>query len=271
MNAYVEIVFSAQRVAVLCMLVAFVITFAVTRAITRRIRADRVAAEEAATTGGSDPPDGAPGASRVIKDIEIRGVHIHHQVWGLMLMLAAGMLSFAFEVGTPWLQILAAVFGMGAALVLDEFALWLHLDDVYWSAEGQKSVDAILATVLVMTALALGYGPFGVSLANVDEAPSALAVGIAINIALVIVTLAKGKIMMATVGFFVPLVSLFGAVRLARVPSWWARRFYASRPVRLERARAREVRRRERTARVRARLAGQPDPPPLGAEDDPAP
>ena len=268
MNAYVEFSFTAQRFAVLCMLVAFVVTFAITRAVTRRIRAERLAAEQAAASGAPPPSPPADDKSKIIKDIEIGGVHIHHQVWGLLFMLAAGMLSFAFEFRSPWLQLLAVVFGIGAALVLDEFALWLHLDDVYWSAEGQKSVDAILATVLVMTALILGGGPLGVSLENVDDAPWVLAYAIVFNLVLVVITLMKGKIMMAAVAFFLPVVGLFGAIRLARVPSWWAGRFYATRPKKLERAQQREMRRRERIARIRARLAGDPDPPPLTGPED---
>lgn len=268
MNIFLDFTLTPQRLAVLCMLVGFVATFAITRVITRRIRAERVAAEEAAADGAPPPAARGDDKGKIIKDIEIGGVHIHHQVWGMLFMLAAGMLSFAFEFRSPWLQMLAVVFGIGAALVLDEFALFLHLDDVYWSPEGQKSVDAILATILVMTALVLGEGPLGVSLANVDDAPWALAYAIVFNLVLVVITLAKGKIMMAAIGFFVPLVALFGAVRLARVPSWWAGRFYATRPGKLDRAQQRETRRRERIARMRARLAGQPEPPPLAAADE---
>ena len=162
MTTYLDLTFTAQRFAVLCMLVAFVATFAITRAITRRIRAERASAEAAEAAEAMEPaaainphaPSPGPGTppaaaiapapsddeeqdkGKIIKDIEIGGVHIHHQVWGLLFMLAAGILSFAFEMSTPWLQMLAVVFGIGAALVLDEFALWLHLDDVYWSPEG---------------------------------------------------------------------------------------------------------------------------------------
>lgn len=51
-------------------------------------------------------------------------------------MLVTGLLVFRFSPESPWLEALPALFGAGAALALDEFALWLHLDDVYWSAEG---------------------------------------------------------------------------------------------------------------------------------------
>lgn len=267
MRWYEDYIVEAGRAGVVWILIAFVTTFLITRGITRKIRRERIAREQAVAQGLIGPDEADSGG--VINDITIGGVHIHHQVWGLLFMLAAGILSFAFDFRSPWLQMLAAVFGIGAALVLDEFALWLHLDDVYWSAEGQKSVDAILATVLVMVALTLGEGPLGVSLANVDDAPWALAYAIVFNLVLVVLTLAKGKIMMAAIGFFVPLVALFGAIRLARVPSWWAGRFYATRPKKLERAQQREMRRRERIARIRARLAGHPDPPPLAASDDP--
>ena len=71
-------------------------------------------------------------------------VHVHHVVFGMVAMFVAGLLAFApagWE--SPWWEILGALFGIGAALVLDEFALILHLEDVYWSEQGRKSVDAV--------------------------------------------------------------------------------------------------------------------------------
>ena len=55
---------------------------------------------------------------------------------------------------------LAVLFGAGAALTLDEFALWLHLEDVYWSREGRSSVDAVLIALVVGALLLLGANPF---------------------------------------------------------------------------------------------------------------
>lgn len=267
MDWYEQTIVASGRAGVIWMLIAFVVTFLVTRGITRKIRRQRIeqarahAGEVARHMVGHGVDGGDSGAdSGMVRDIAIGGVHIHHQVWGLLLMLVAGMVSFAYELHSPWLEVSGVVFGIGAALVLDEFALWLHLDDVYWSAAGQKSVDAVVATVLVMTALILGSGPAGLTSDDLASGPIAIPIAIAINVVLVVITLMKGKIMMAAVGFFIPLVALFGAIRLAKVPSWWAGRFYATRPGRLERAQAREVRRRRRLQRIRDVLGGTPDP-----------
>ena len=64
------------------------------------------------------------------------GLHIHHLVFGIVLMMVAGFLGFAIQPDSPWLEILAGLFGIGVGLTLDEFALWLYLEDVYWSEEG---------------------------------------------------------------------------------------------------------------------------------------
>ena len=71
------------------------------------------------------------------------GLHVHHLVFGIVLLLVAGF-ALALQPPSPWLEILAAGFGIGAGLTLDEYALWLHLEDVYWSEEGRRSVDAVV-------------------------------------------------------------------------------------------------------------------------------
>lgn len=83
-------------------------------------------------------------------DIYIRGRHIHHLVWGMLLLLAVGY-GWLVETGTGSVsssvlasRTLALLYGAGAALTLDEFALWLNLEDVYWSQEGRASTDAVL-------------------------------------------------------------------------------------------------------------------------------
>ncbi len=77
------------------------------------------------------------------------GLHIHHFVWGIFVLLIVGFLALVLEAPTwhPWLAI---PFGAGAALVIDEFALWLNLQDVYWAKEGRSSIDlAILVGALL--------------------------------------------------------------------------------------------------------------------------
>ena len=70
--------------------------------------------------------------------IKTGGIHVHHLVFGIVLLMLAGFLGFALQPESPWLEILAAAFGVGMGLTLDEFALWLHLEDVYWAEQGRQ-------------------------------------------------------------------------------------------------------------------------------------
>ena len=65
------------------------------------------------------------------------GVHIHHLVFGICLMLFCGFLGFAAPLDAPWWHLIAVGFGVGAGFTLDEFALWVRLEDVDWSQEGR--------------------------------------------------------------------------------------------------------------------------------------
>ena len=87
------------------------------------------------------------------------GLHIHHSVFGIIGMVVAGILTFAVQPGSPLLEFLAFVFGCGAALTLDEFALILHLEDVYWTGEGRKSIDAVILGLTFITLLLTGLLP----------------------------------------------------------------------------------------------------------------
>ena len=92
--------------------------------------------------------------------VEMGGRHIHHLVWGILLLLISGYATLA-EAGTGsstvsifMSRLLALSYGIGAALTLDEFALWLNLDAAaYWSTEGRESIDAV---VLFGSLLAIG-------------------------------------------------------------------------------------------------------------------
>jgi hypothetical protein len=82
-------------------------------------------------------------------DIYIGGRHIHHLVFGIALLLAVGYASLFYagegvEASKRTGRLLALLFGAGAALTLDEFALWLNLEDVYWTAKGRASIDAVM-------------------------------------------------------------------------------------------------------------------------------
>jgi hypothetical protein len=98
-------------------------------------------------------------------DITFGGRHIHHLVWGILLLLLVGY-GWLLRVGTgdkgacTWLgRTMAMLYGAGAALTLDEFALWLNLRDVYWQREGRESIDAVLLFGSLLS-IGLWGGPF---------------------------------------------------------------------------------------------------------------
>src|SRR5689334_12025671 len=88
------------------------------------------------------------------------GVHVHHLVFGIATMMLAGTLGFAALGHNPWAELCAFAFGIGAGLTIDEFALWVYLDDVYWAEEGRSSIDATVIAAAVMALLLLGFTPF---------------------------------------------------------------------------------------------------------------
>lgn len=99
-------------------------------------------------------------------DIYIRGRHIHHLVWGILLLLATGY-SWLIDIGkgdTPSSilagRVMALLYGAGAALTLDEFALWLNLEDVYWSRQGRASIDAVVLFGMLLLIGILGRNFF---------------------------------------------------------------------------------------------------------------
>jgi hypothetical protein len=151
------------------------------------------------------------------------GVHLHHLVWGILLMLFCGFLAFAAPLGSPWWHLIAIGFGVGAGFTLDEFALWVHLEDVYWSEQGRSSFDAVISTLAFAVLVVLGTRPFGL-----DEPASIWGTTLAVTVilALAVACFAKGRILLGIIGIFIPVVAIVGAGRLARPTSWWARKRY---------------------------------------------
>jgi len=106
--------------------------------------------------------------------VEMGGRHIHHLVWGILLLLITGYATLA-EAGTSDTPIsilvsrlLAMMYGIGAALTLDEFALWLNLDAAaYWSRQGRESIDAV-----VLFGALLAIGTWGAPLFQRFENPT---------------------------------------------------------------------------------------------------
>ncbi|MCL4286923.1 MAG: hypothetical protein KJ006_04655 [Thermoleophilia bacterium] len=172
-------------------------------------------------------------------NVEVGGTHIHHLVWGICLLLIAGWVGIVLVAGSPGREIVAAAFGVGSGLTLDEFALWLELEDVYWSDDGRKSIDAVIVAAIVAGFGVLGFTVW-VDAANEVAVAVHAVVGLigAGGLVLAVVNCAKEKFGIALIGLVVPFVSLVGAFRLGRPSSPWARLFYRGERKR-ERARAR--------------------------------
>jgi hypothetical protein len=162
------------------------------------------------------------------------GVHLHHLVWGICLMMAAGFVGFAVPMGPVAWNAAAVLFGVGAGFTMDEFALWVHLSDVYWSEEGRSSFDAVVVATAVAGLVVAGTTPFGL------DDPASIGVtgaGVVVVLGLASACFAKGRILLGAVGLFVPVFALFGAVRLGHPASPWGRRRYSGE--KLARAQAR--------------------------------
>lgn len=165
-------------------------------------------------------------------------VHVHHMVIGVIAMVPLGILEFTIHPGSPWVEILALMFGGAAGAVLDEFALLFHLKDVYWEREGRKSVTAVVLATSFTIFMAVGVTPLGYSNPLSQIAIVELSViGIMVaNLAWVIVSFLKGRHWMGFLGLFIPVFAVAVAFRLARPRSAWARWRYAARPEKMERA-----------------------------------
>jgi hypothetical protein len=190
-------------------LIGFLLSFAFIRMSTRLMRSPKV--------------PWWPGS--IVSD---SGVHLHHLVFGIVTMMVAGAGGFAAFGNSPWTEICAFAFGIGAGLTIDEFALWVYLDDVYWAKEGRSSIDAtVIAAALMMLAL-LGFTPFTIEDGSIESilgtALSALFV-----FGLVAICFAKGRILHGAIGFFIFPIALYGACRLGKPHSAWARRRYGER------------------------------------------
>lgn len=151
--------------------------------------------------------------------VQSGGVHIHHLVWGIGLMMICGFLAFAAPLDTPWWHVVAIGFGVGAGFTLDEFALWVRLEDVYWRDEGRASFDAVVCSCAFGALVVIGVRPFGLD--DPASVPATVLV-VAAVLALAAVGFAKGRIVLGVVGLFIPVVALVAATRLARPRSPWA-------------------------------------------------
>lgn len=164
------------------------------------------------------------------------GVHLHHLVFGIVTMMIAGTLGFTALGHPPWAEICAFLFGVGAGLTIDEFALWVYLDDVYWAEEGRSSIDATVIAAAGMVLVLLGFTPFSFDTGSTLQVIGSL-LGALFVFAMVAICFAKQRLLHGAVGFFLLPVAVYGAARLGKPGSAWARRRYADRdPIKQQRA-----------------------------------
>jgi hypothetical protein len=207
-------VIAAGKLPLMLCFVSFVVTFASTRTITRLIR------------DGRGP----------FRNVAIGGTHIHHSVPGIILLIMGAFTAVGGPGTVGWLSFSAVAVGVGTSLVLDEFAMILHLQDVYWSGEGQLSVEAVSLVAACLGLALVGFSPVHVN--GIDSAEFSLRISatgvLVMDACLALICILKGKYRSGLFGLFLPPIGAIGAVRLARPNSIWARHRYRGK--RLERA-----------------------------------
>lgn len=195
-----------EKQGLFLVLVGFILSFAFIRMSTRLMRSPRVT-----WWPGSVVSDG--------------GVHVHHLVFGIVTMMIAGTLGLAALGDRPYAEICAFFFGVGAGLTIDEFALWVYLDDVYWAEEGRASIDATVIAAAGMMLILLGFSPFSFDTSSFEETIVSI-LGAAFVFGLVAICFAKQRVLHGTIGFFIFPIAIYGAVRIGKPGSPWGRRRY---------------------------------------------
>ncbi|HET9162884.1 MAG TPA: hypothetical protein VFN89_05485 [Solirubrobacterales bacterium] len=198
-----------EKQGLFLVLVGFILSFAFIRMSTRLMRSPRVP-----WWPGSVVSEG--------------GVHVHHLVFGIVTMMISGTLGLAALGESPYAEICAFLFGVGAGLTIDEFALWVYLDDVYWAEEGRASIDATVIAAAGMMLILLGFSPFSFDTSSFEQTIASI-LGAVFVFALVAICFLKKRVLHGSIGFFVFPLAAYGAARIGKPDSAWARRRYAAR------------------------------------------
>lgn len=119
-------IFKSHRLSQILILISFILTFALARIITIAQKLE-------------------------IVQIQYGPYHLHHFVWGIFLLIICGYIGISFWFTERVRHLMAILFGIGAALTIDEFALWLYLQDLYWHSLGRISIDAIIYTIAIFS------------------------------------------------------------------------------------------------------------------------
>ncbi len=193
-----------DRQGVFLVLVGFLGSFAFIRMSTRMIRA------EVSWWPGNIESDS--------------GLHVHHLVFGIITMMVAGTIGFAAFGHSPLSEICAFFFGVGAGLTIDEFALWVYLEDVYWADQGRSSIDATVIAAALIGMIVVGVNPFEAQ----DEGATAIEtiLSFAIIVAFIAGSFLKGRRLHGILGVvFVPL-AIYATCRIGKPNSPWAHHRY---------------------------------------------
>jgi hypothetical protein len=196
-----------DRQGVFLVLVGFVGSFAFIRMSTRMIRA------EVSWWPGNIESDS--------------GVHVHHLFFGIITMMAAGTLGFAAFGASPYTEICSFFFGIGAGLTIDEFALWYRLEDVYWAEEGRSSIDATVIAAALIGLIVIGVNPFEFDKQGEGLVPAIITA--LLEIFCVALCFLKGRRLHGVLGVFLPPLAIYGAARIGKPDSGFARRRYGER------------------------------------------
>ena len=205
-SAYQEGIVDTGREPHFLFFVAFLLTFGFIRTSTHMIRAQ---------------VSWWPG------NVAVGGTHIHHLVWGILLLLICGYVAISIDPNSPGREIDAVLFGVGTGLTLDEFALWLNLKDVYWSKQGRASIDAVVIAAAISGLLVVSLrGWIDVTTDVADEVQALVGAAGVLGIVLALINASKEKFGMAILSILFPVLSIPSAFRLAKPRSVWARVFY---------------------------------------------
>jgi hypothetical protein len=195
-----------DRQGVFMVLVGFVGSFAFIRMSTRMIRA------EVSWWPGNIESES--------------GLHLHHLVFGIVTMMVAGTIGFAAFGHSPLTEICAFFFGVGAGLTIDEFALWVYLEDVYWSEQGRSSIDATVIAAAMIGLIVVGVNPFEKSEEGVTAVES-IVTWLAV-LAFVAGSFLKGRRVHGIIGVFFPPLAIYATCRIGKPHSPWAHHRYGA-------------------------------------------
>ena len=152
------------------------------------------------------------------------GLHVHHLVFGIITMMVAGTVGFAAFGHSPLTEICAFFFGIGAGLTIDEFALWVYLEDVYWAEQGRSSIDATVIAAALIGMIVIGVNPFQAESEGATVIESILSW--LIIIFFIAASFLKGRRLHGILGVIFTPLAIYATCRIGKPDSPWAHHRY---------------------------------------------